>query len=623
MTARDYQAWAVQETWRYFEQNTGNPVIAMPVGTGKSHVIAELLKSILQAFPRTRAMMLTHVKELIEQNYKKFVQSWPTAPVAGLNKKEFHQQITFAGIASVAKKAMLFGHIDLVFVDECDLVSPSEKTMYAKFFAELRKRNPHMKVIGLTATPWRAGLGAITNEGGIFTDVCVDMTGIDAFNWFIDEGYLVPLIPKPTKLELDVSGVHMRGGEFIASELQHAVDKQQITRRALLETLEIAHDRHSWLVFASGVEHAQHIAEELNSMGVSAEAVYSGMDAKKRDDSINAAKAGELRALVNNNILTTGFDMPRLDLILMLRPTGSSRLWVQMLGRGTRPWYADGFDLNTKEGRLGAIAASPKQNTLVLDFAANIRKLGPINDPVIPRQKGKGPPGEAPIKLCEQCDTYNHASARYCGGKPISHPEFNRAKGCGHEFLFVTKLKVEASTATLIKGKMDLPIVESFKVDHITYTLHHKVGSEPMVKVTYYCGLKNFVDYVCVQHAEGNYAKKRARDWWKMRSSVPMPENTDDALDQVGNLAYPTHLEVWINQKYPTIQRYCFDGSNFGRNGAAEVAGSPAPSIVATKERDRHAEADRAYTAAETAQMSKPSTYNKNEWNDMDDDIPF
>lgn len=623
MAERDYQVWGIDAVWEYFHKQTGNPVIAMPTGTGKSHMISGFALKALRAWPSTRIMVLTHVKELIQQNFNKFVEAWPTAPVgifsAGLNKKEFHLPITFGGIASVAKQAALFGHIDLLFVDECDLVNPTETTMYAKFIKQLKAKNPHLKVIGLTATPWRAGLGAITNEGGLFTDVAVDMTGVEAFNWFIDQGYLIPLVPKPTKLELDVSGVHMRGGDFIEKELQMAVDKHEITVRALRETLELCEGRSRWLVFASGVQHAKHIAEELNILGISARAIYSGMekDGFNRDDVLRDHKNGLFTAIVNNNILTTGYDDPKIDLILMLRPTGSSRLWVQMLGRGTRPWYIEGFDLNTQEGRLLSIAASPKRNTLVLDFAANIRKLGPINDPVIPRQKGKGPPGEAPVKLCEQCRTWNHASVRYCGGKPVTHPQFNRAAGCGYEFVFVTKLKVEASTTELIKGKIDLPIVESFKVDHITYTLHHKAGAPPMMKATYYCGLKNFTDFVCVQHPEGNYALKRAKDWWAIRSSTPMPVNTDDALDQAPNLAVPTHLEVWINQKYPTIQRYCFDGSNFGKMQPADIVNTTAPSVTTTTLRDRVEEMPTNLRPVDLRAGLIPG------FDDMDDDIPF
>lgn len=616
---RDYQQWAVDETWRYFETNRGNPVIAMPTGTGKSHVIAGLLQKMLYSYCQTRAMVLTHVKELIVQDYEKFIDCWPNAPAgiysAGLNKKEFHQQITFGGIGSVVKKAHLFGHIDIVFVDECDLVSPSEKTSYNKFFAELRKHNPLLKIIGLTATPWRQGQGHIT-EDGLFTDVCVDMTGVEAFNWFIDEGYLIPLVPKPTKLELDISGVHMRGGEFIAAELQVAVDKNEITEKALREAMEAGHNRHSWLIFASGVSHAKNIADMLTIMGIDCKAVYSGMEADglNRDEIIRDFKAGKLRAVVNNNVLTTGFDYTGIDFILMLRPTGSSRLWVQMLGRGTRPMYFPGFDLNTKDGRLMSIAASQKHNTLVMDFAANIRKLGPINDPVLPKAKGKGPPGVAPIKECPECNTWNHATVRYCGGKPVTDPAFNIARGCGYEFKFVTKLKVEASTEALIKGVVDLPIVKSFKVDHITYTAHHKNG-KAMLKATYYCGLANFTDYVCVEHDEGNYALRKAREWWRTRSPEPMPRTCDAALDMSPYLRVPTHLSVWVNQKYPTITAYCYDGTDFGTRLPTDNVGVTPPTVATTNARD----ADVAYAIPSSGVARQGAT----SFDDMDDDIPF
>lgn len=612
MTARDYQTWAVDQTWQYFRENTGNPVIAMPTGTGKSHVIADLCKSMMHEYPTTRLMMLTHVKELIVQNFSKFIAGWPTAPAgiysAGLNKRETNQPITFAGIASVAKKAALFGHIDLLFIDECDLVSPTEMTMYNKFIADLKKRNPHIKVVGLTATPWRAGLGHITN-GGLFTDVCVDMTGVDAFNWFIAEGYLVPLIPKPTTLELDVDGVHMRGGDYIQSELQLAVDKPAITRCALAEAAQVGHDRNCWLVFASGVDHAKHVADQLNEMGIPSKAVFSGMGDAERATALDELATGKIRALVNNNILTTGYDNVRIDMIVMLRPTGSSRLWVQMLGRGTRPWYSPGYDLSTKEGRLGAIMASPKHNCLVLDFAGNIKKLGPINDPVLPRKKGEKAGGEPPIKLCMACNTYNHASVRHC---------FN----CGAEFIFATKLKVTAGTQDLIKGAVDMPVVETFKVDHITYTIHNKAGAPPMLKATYYCGLKNFTDYVCVEH-DNSYAKRRARDWWTQRSREPFPETTNDALDLINTVKSPTHVSVWLNNaasKYPSVTNYCFDGSAFGTIPPSEAVNVQPPQMTATKERSQKTvDLEKMWDKIVSFAKPKPATT----FDDMNDNIPF
>lgn len=557
MMLRPYQQRAVDSVWKYFEKKSGNPLIAMPTGTGKSHVIGGFLQSVYQSYPNQRIMVLTHVKELIVQNHEKLIKMWPTAPAgifsAGLNRKDLYCSITFAGIASVAKKAHTFGHIDLVIIDEAHLVSPAQNTSYLRFLADLKSHNPFLKVIGLTATPYRLGQGLLTDEGGIFTDTCYDITGVEDFNRLIYDGYILPLIPKRTDFELDVDGVHMRGGEFIQKELQFAVDKFEITERAIKEAIEHGINRACWLVFAAGIEHAIHTAEMLCSMGITAKAVHGGnkeypMSNTDRAEAIRDHKKGDLQCLVNNNVLTTGFDNPLIDLIISLRPTSSPGLWVQMLGRGTRPVYAEGFDLSTVEGRLASIGASQKQNCLVLDFGANTFRLGPINDPVIPNPKSKKK-GVAPVKLCETCDTYNHASVKFC-------------INCNQEFFFTTKLESHVSNEDLIKA--DAPIVECFNVDHITYSIHSKKGAPNMMKVTYCCGFELYTEYLGFEH--NTYISNKANRWWKERTdSTQVPATTKEAIENVGMLSSCTHLRVWVNKKYPEILAHCFDGTNFGQ----------------------------------------------------------
>ncbi len=596
---RPYQTEAVASIWNYFRQSQGNPVVAMPTGTGKSVVIARFLQSVFSVYPTQRILVLTHVKELIQQNYEKLLTSWPFAPAgiysAGLNKRDHHRAITFAGIASVAKRFAMFGHIDLVIIDEVHLVSPNDATMYQAFIAGLRSINPFVKVIGLTATPWRLGHGLITdpteNSKGelipsMFTDICFDITTLDKFNRLIAEGYLSTLVPKRTKAIFETDGLHTRGGEFIEGEMQEAFDKEHLTRAALEEAVELGADRKAWLIFASGTDHADHIGEMLNMMDIPTGVVHSKRGG--RDETIRAFKRGELRAVVNNNVLTTGFDHPGIDLILCMRATASAVLWVQMLGRGTRPLYAPGFDLNTIEGRLEAIATGGKENCLVLDYAGNTRRLGPINDPVVPKRKGqKG--GTAPVKCCDVCDTYNHASVRYCGGQP-----YKTAMGCGAEFSFEVKFKARAATEELIK--QDTPIVEVLKVDHISYSEHNKHDTPPMVRVTYYCGLSSFSEYLGFEHT--NFANRIARQWWAARTSAPVPASTAEALQQINSLKPATHLRVWLNQKYPKILAHCYDGTAFGTQEASE--------------------------AAPVVEVHKPRS--SEDWKamaDLDDDIPF
>lgn len=538
-TPRDYQLEAAYSIWNYLCTKSGNPIVAMPTATGKSLVIALILQMIYHYYPNQRVLMLTHVKELIRQNYDELIDLWPTAPVgiysAGLKKRELYNPITFAGIASIAKIYNQFGRVDLVFIDEAHLVNPTYFGMYNKVLAGLAKINPALKVIGLTATPWRLGHGRITDDG-LFTEVCFDLTGQHAFNRLIAEGYLCPLIPKNPETILDISGVHIRGGEFIQSELQRVAGEEYVTRAIVEECIHIASDRNRWLMFCTGIDHAELTAKLLNEKGISAAAVHSKLHDKERDYLLKQHQTGQIQVLTNNNVLTTGYNDPQIDYIGAVCPTQSAAKWVQMLGRGTRIY----------PGKL---------NCLVGDFAGNTKRLGPINDPVMPRRKGEGG-GEAPVKLCDQCGTWNHASVRTC-------------ICCGHEFIFETKISQNASNDELIKG--ELPVVEVFPVGHITISKHCKkdrngieIGT-PSLRVSYFTGVHRFNDFVCLQHHPSNYTTTRARSWWRARISTEPPTTIDAALEQADSLAVPTHIRVWVNkQGGPEVMSHCFDGTAFG-----------------------------------------------------------
>jgi DNA repair protein RadD len=585
MKARDYQEAAVAAVWDYFRTKSGNPILALPTGTGKSFVQADLTRSMLLAYPTTKVICLTHVKELIENNYKTFLRIMPTAPAgvysAGLGRRDVHAQVTFAGIASVAKRAKLFRDTDIIMIDECHLVSDNDSAMYAKFIAAVRAYNPALKVIGLSATPFRLGTGMLT-DGQLFDDICFDLTSGPAFLWMLAQGYLAPLVPKKPQVMIDTSSVGIRGGEFVQSALTEQIDQQNVIGAALWEARGIAADRNHWLVFASSIEHTERITEMLNEMDIPAAFVHSKMSNKDRDAAIAGFRDGTYRALVNKDILTTGFDFPHIDCILMLRPTQSPGLWVQMLGRGTRPVFASGFDLDTPEGRLAAIAAGPKRNCLVLDFAGNTERLGPINYPTIPKKRGKGS-GEPPTRVCPECATYVHISVRVC-------PE------CGHEFPREEKVAPGASTSALIAGERpqaEPKQVEVFAVDRVIAVRHQKAGKPDSVRVSYYCGSRRFTDFVGVEHS--GFMKMRARKWWALHAPVKnaaLPRTTTALLDVIEHIRVPTHIKVVTNLKYPEIIAYDFTGSGFEPNprGLLVVPGQgagPAPAADRGPDRGR------------------------------------
>lgn len=598
---RDYQNEAVYSIYRYFDAYkaaAGNPLVVLPTGTGKSLVIAVFVELLLKWFPNQKVMMVTHVKELIEQNYSKLKSIWPEAPAgiysSGLRKKDKHHQIIYAGIGSVAKRASEFGNVSIIIIDEAHLISPKQQTMYQKFIRELTYVNPHLKVIGLTATPFRLGLGPIYKQEGdeelgietLFDNLVFDGSAPSFFNWFINEGYLLPVVPKRTKMVLDTSGVKKQGGEFVSSELQTVVNKREANEAAIAEALECGQDRKAWLVFCSGIEHAIDVAELLNENGIPAAAIHSKMPDSERDQILKDFKAGKLRAVTNNNVLTTGFDHPGIDMIIMLRPTMSPILWVQMLGRGTRPDYMPGYDISDREQRLEAIMMSTKHDCLVLDFSGNARRLGPINDPAVPKRPGSKGAGQGIYKCCDHCGTDGQPSAwRFCGGLERVETEGMtyeqvvelQSKGyyiqsgvatggagfCGAPFVFKEKLKKAAATVKLIKD--DLPVVQDFEVLNVVYQKNvnrARHDKPPTLKVTYHCQGRTFSEFVCLMH--GDWAGRKAYKWWMNRTHMPLPATIDDALDVVSTLKVPTHIRVQTNTQYPEILKCCYDGSNFG-----------------------------------------------------------
>jgi DNA repair protein RadD len=402
---REYQQRAITQLYEWFGENgNGNPCLVLPTGSGKSHIVAALCKDALQNWPETRVLMLTHVKELISQNAEKMRQHWKGAPMgiysASLNSRNLAEPITFAGIQSVRNKADQIGYVDLIIVDECHLIGIAETGGYRMLIDALTTINPMLRVIGLTATPYRLGHGMITDKPAIF-DALIEPVSIEEL---LHKGYLAPLRSKVTREKLSVDGLHKRGGEYIESEMQEAFDTEDHNRAVVDEVIGFAEDRKSWLFFCAGVKHAENVAAVLRDRGIAAQCVTGKTPKKEREAILKDFKAGRLRAVTNANVLTTGFDHPDIDLIAMLRATASPGLYVQMAGRGLRP-------------------KSHTDHCLVLDFAGVVEEHGPITRVRPPSKKGMEGKGEAPVKVCESCGELVYISATVCPACGEAFPE--------------------------------------------------------------------------------------------------------------------------------------------------------------------------------------------------------
>lgn len=461
---RDYQRRTIDQLYDWFRTNTGNPCLVLPTGSGKSHVVAYLCKDALQNWSGTRILMLSHVKEILEQNYEKMRQHWKNAPVgiysASIGKKDI-DAITFAGIQSIRNKAAQLGHIDLCIIDEAHLVSHKDEGSYRHLINLLLVKNPDMRVIGLTASPYRLGHGLITEGDALFDDL-IEPVSIEEL---IYKGYLAPLKSKITKLDFDLSKVKKRGGEYIESDLQKAVDTKDKNIKVVQEIMSLAGDRKSWLIFCTGVEHSRHITDVLLAHNIPAAYVTGDTPKTERERILSEFKAGKIKAVANCAVLTTGFDHPDIDLIAMLRPTMSPTLYVQMAGRGMRP-------------------KSHTDHCLVLDFAGVVRQHGPITA-IEPPSKGGSGNGDAPIRICDQCHEICHASVRIC-------------PACGHEFPPPKEKVFKLHDDDIMgNGLIEMTVTGWQWREHTSRT-----SGKEMLAVTYYGALSdpNVREYFAITH---------------------------------------------------------------------------------------------------------------------------
>ena len=366
--------------------------------SGKSLVIAGFIEETLQNWPDTRILVLTHQKELIEQDARQLHRLLPDVSIgiyaASLRLKELDQPVTFASIQSIYRKQGIFWNV--ILVDECHLINNNDEGMYRTFLKSCGRR-----VIGFTATPYRMGQGYLTDGDGLFRALISEVSVLDLQNM----GYLAKLRSKGTFTKLDCSDLHLRGGEFIESELQEKLDVYSTNEAIAEEIVKSAayYGREHILIFCSGVEHAKHIAEILSEKGMTTEDINGSMDIATREDILYRFTHGLITALTNTQLLTTGFDYPDIDMICMLRPTMSPGLYSQELGRGLR----------LKNGK--------NKDCLVLDFAGNVQRHGPLAYVAPPSKKSEGRGGVAPCKECPECLEIVPASAAVC-------------PSCGYEF---------------------------------------------------------------------------------------------------------------------------------------------------------------------------------------------
>ncbi|UDM07928.1 DEAD/DEAH box helicase [Halomonas sp. NyZ770] len=354
---RAYQQEAVKRVVHHFRATSDPAVVVLPTGSGKSLVIAELAR-----LARGRVLVLAHVRELVEQNHAKYQAYGLVADIfsAGLKRKEASRQVVFGSVQSVVRNLAQFNDASftLLVIDECHRVSLEEDSSYRQVIDHLQRHNPQLKILGLTATPFRLGQGFIYHrhyhgmvrggEKSFFTDCVFEQP----LRLMVKQGFLAA----PRRLDMAIEGYDFSAlapsssGLFREEELNRVVAGSRATPGIIAQVVEQAADCQGVMIFAATVAHAEEI---MGYLPADQSALITGATASaERTALIDAFKARKLKYLVNVAVLTTGFDAPHVDLIAILRPTESVSLYQQIVGRGLR--------------------LSPgKEACLILDYAGN------------------------------------------------------------------------------------------------------------------------------------------------------------------------------------------------------------------------------------------------------------
>ena len=494
---RPYQQEAYQAIYDHLRRRDDNPCVVLPTGSGKTPLLAYLCRKTVEDW-HGRILVLSHVKELLEQAANHLASFLPVNMVglhsAGLGRRDTDHPVLVAGIQSVYDKAGDLGRFDIIIVDEAHLIPESGEGRYLTFLRDARiVSDNRVKVVGLTATPFRLGSGLLCKPENILNHVCYEANVKE----LIVQGWLCPLRTRRGIESADMARVRIMGtGEFAKDEEQAAFEA--VIKPACEEILTLTGNRHSVLVFAAGVNHARLVADALGG-----EMVTGETDKRERARIIDDFRRGAIKYLVNVDVLTTGFDAPNVDCVVLLRATMSPGLYCQMLGRGLRKH--DG-----------------KEDCLVLDYGDNALRHGPIDRiQVFEKGKRKGEE-ERPGKECPNCHEVVAVQYRIC-------------PNCEYEFPFdpTPRHSSRAGDAPVLSGEAETAERTVYEVTYHENVKEKEGGTSVTLRVEYV--LNEYMhevakEWLCFNHPANSKGRRIAEQWWKLRSNAPVPATVMDAL---------------------------------------------------------------------------------------------
>lgn len=371
LSLRYYQKEAIVACLNEINQGK-NALVSIFCGLGKSLIIAGLIKVLKANKSSIRCLMLVNNATLVNQNFNKISNILPDTKCAvycaGLKVKELNADVIYASVQSLFRvDANNIGFIDTIIIDEVQAVSDAGTGMFWGLINKIKKINPGVKIVGLTATPFRLSCGLITEaKEKIFEDICYEY-GVEQG---INDKFLCPLISKVSEEQLDLTNVRIKGKEYDESDLDFLLSNEEKVDRSVKEALLRSADRKHRLWFCVSIHHTEMVAEKLKELGFNCAYITGDTSIKEREHIFQEFEKGIITDIVNCDTLTTGTDIPCIDCLIMLRPTKSVGLFIQIIGRGVR-------------------LHESKSDCLILDFANLIATHGAINDIKIKRNYNK------------------------------------------------------------------------------------------------------------------------------------------------------------------------------------------------------------------------------------------
>lgn len=373
MMLRPYQREAVDAVVNQFRGDATSTLLVLPTGTGKTIVFAHLIGMA----QRGRVMVVAHREELIDQAARKVEAVTGHTPSIEMAERKADESMFRQSKVVVASVQTLIAGFEgkgrmsrfkpeqfsLIIFDEAHHIESKSWQQVVEYF----KDNTKCKILGVTATPKRHDKLAL---GNTFDTVAYTYPLTSAIN----DGWLVPIEQQTVEVtSLDYSTCRTTAGDLNGRDLASVMEEETNLHGVTGPTLEITGDRRT-LVFAASVKAAERMCEIFNrEKPRSARWICGKTPKQERRQIVEEYAAGEFQYLVNVGCLTEGFDDPGVEVIALAKPTKSTSLWTQMIGRGTRPLpgTVDGPQCETKEDRESAIKSSAKPRLLVLCFAGN------------------------------------------------------------------------------------------------------------------------------------------------------------------------------------------------------------------------------------------------------------